>query len=71
LAAIIGLLVEIRDLLKVATEPVPEQEPTEPPCQHPDEQRLDLSGSGEDWWQCQACGFEHRVSRRARSGAKE
>ena len=52
-----ALLQDIRDLLAGAAA-AGVSEPAA--CDHPEEQRIELSAMGEVHWRCRACKFEYR-----------
>lgn len=60
--AMMERLTEIRNLLAYAIEgPAPSTDP--PVCEHPEDQRLDLSTLRRKGFHCRACGFQEVVSR--------
>jgi hypothetical protein len=64
---IVGLLTEIRDALAYLCQTPPtgteDMAETAPACEHPEEQRIDLSTPRERHWVCQDCGYvERRVT---------
>lgn len=56
-------LTEMRNLLAYAIEgPAPSTDP--PVCEHPEDQRIDLSTLRRAGFQCRACGYQQVVDRR-------
>ena len=60
--AALKLLTEIRDLLAYSGSPeeLAAREADSNACQHPEDQRIDLSAMGEIHWKCRACQFEFK-----------